>query len=124
MTITYLYNPITRNKRPVDVTNTQIRGVGSWLLKYYKNNKKKTATVYAELLKLQAKSGPFSRPFDWAATKKMDLVLWWKSLFSSYTELVQLAKMVFLVLPTMGATERNWSAFGYIHSKNRNSLLN
>jgi len=93
-------------------------------LKYYKNNEKKTAIVYAELLELRAKLGPFSRPLNWAAAKKMDLVLWWKSLFSSHTKLVQLAKMVLSVLPTTGAAERNWSAFGYIYSKNRNSLLN
>ena len=64
MIIAYLYNPITYNKRPVNITNTQIRSVGSWLLKYYKNDEKKTATVYAELLELQAKSGPFSRPLN------------------------------------------------------------
>ena len=32
--------------------------------------------------------------------------------------------MALLVSPTMGAAERNWSAFSYIHSRNRNSLLN
>jgi hypothetical protein len=32
--------------------------------------------------------------------------------------------MALLVSPTTGATERNWLASGYIHSKNRNSLLN
>ena len=52
MKIAYFYNPIIYNKRPVDVTNIQIRGIRSWLLKYYKKDKKKTAIVYAELLKL------------------------------------------------------------------------
>ena len=75
MTIAYLCDPITRNERPVDVTNIQIKGVGSWLLKYYKKDEKKTTTVYAELLELQAKSSPFSRPLNWAAVKKIDLVL-------------------------------------------------
>ena len=124
MTIAYLCDPITRDKMPVNVTDKQIKGVRGWLLKHYKNNKKKTAIVYVELLKLRAKSGPFSRPLNWAAAKKMDLVLWWKSLFLSYTKLIQLAKWALLISPTTSAAERNWSAFSYIHSKNRNSLLN
>jgi hypothetical protein len=143
MTIAYLCDPVTRDKMPVEVTDKQIKGtfiillpaircltdkqikgVGGWLLKHYKNDEKKTATVYAELLELRAKSGPFSRPLDWEAAKKMDLVLWWKSLFSSHTELIQLAKWALSISPTTGAAERNWSAFGYIHSKSRNSLLN
>jgi len=52
MTIAYLCNPVARDKMPVEVTDKQIKGVGGWLLKHYKNNKKKTATVYAELLEL------------------------------------------------------------------------
>ena len=64
MTIAYLYNPIARNKRPIDVTDKQIKGVRGWLLEHYKNNKKKTAIVYAELLKLRARLGPFSRPLN------------------------------------------------------------
>jgi len=32
--------------------------------------------------------------------------------------------MALLVLPTIGAAERNWSAFSYICGRNRNSLLN
>ena len=88
MTIAYLCDPITRDKKPVNITNKQIKGVRDWLLGYYKKDEKKTATVYAKFLKLRAKSGPFSRLFDWAAAKKMDLVLWWKSLFSSHTELI------------------------------------
>ena len=52
ITITYLYNPITYNKRPINITNRQIRGIGDWLLEHYKNDKKKIATVYAKLLKL------------------------------------------------------------------------
>jgi len=46
ITIAYLCNPITRNKRPINITDKQIRGVRGWLLKYYKNDEKKTATVY------------------------------------------------------------------------------
>ncbi len=52
MTIAYFYNPITRNKRPINITDMQIKGIRSWLLKYYKNDEKKTAIVYTELLKL------------------------------------------------------------------------
>ena len=88
ITIAYLCDPIARNKRPINVTDRQIRGVRGWLLEHYKNDEKKTATVYAELLELRAKLGPFSRPLNWAAAKKMDLILWWKSLFLSYTKLV------------------------------------
>ena len=76
MTIAYLYDPVARDEIPIEVTDKQIKGVRGWLLKHYKNDEKKTATVYAELLELRAKSGPFSRPLDWAAAKKIDLVLW------------------------------------------------
>jgi len=75
ITIAYLCNPIARDKIPINITDKQIKGVRGWLLKHYKNDKKKTATVYIELLKLRAKLGPFSRPLNWAAVKKMDLVL-------------------------------------------------
>ena len=37
---------------PVKVTNKQIKGIRGWLLKHYKNNEKKTAIVYTELLEL------------------------------------------------------------------------
>ena len=75
MTIAYLYNPIARDKRSINITDKHIKGVGGWLLEHYQNDEKKTATVYAELLELRAKSGPFSRPLDWAAAKKIDIVL-------------------------------------------------
>ena len=52
MTIAYLCNPVARDKMPVEVTDKQIKGVGGWLLKHYKNNEKKTAIVYIELLEL------------------------------------------------------------------------
>ena len=96
MTIAYLCDPV---ERPVDVTDEQIRGVGGWLFEHYKNDEKKTATVFAELLELRAKSGHFDRPLGWAAANKMDLVLWWESLFSSQTELVQLAQRALSVSP-------------------------
>ena len=50
ITIAYLCDPTARDKRPVNVTNKQIKGVRGWLLRYYKNNKKKASIVYAELL--------------------------------------------------------------------------
>ena len=52
MTIAYLCDPVTCDERPVNITDEQIRDIGGWLLEHYKNNKKKTATVYAELLEL------------------------------------------------------------------------
>ena len=52
MTITYFYDFITRDKRLINVTNKQIKGVKNWLLKYYKNNEKKTAIMYIKFLKL------------------------------------------------------------------------
>jgi hAT family C-terminal dimerisation region len=55
----------------------------------------------------------------------MDSVLWWQSLFSSsYSELTALAKWALCIASTISAAERNWSAFGHIHSKKRNRLLN
>ena len=50
MTIAYPCDPTARDKRPVNVTDKQIKGVGGWLLKHYKNDKKKASIVYAELL--------------------------------------------------------------------------
>ena len=35
-----------------------------------------------------------------------------------------MAKWALLISPTTGAAERNWSAFSYIYSRKRNSLLN
>ena len=36
--IAYLYNPIIYNEMPIEVTNKQIKSVGGWLLKHYKND--------------------------------------------------------------------------------------
>src|ERR1700733_12592435 len=49
MTIAYLCDLTARNKRPVNIINKQIRGIGGWLLRHYKNNEKKASIVYAEL---------------------------------------------------------------------------
>jgi hypothetical protein len=52
MIIAYLCDPVACNEMPVEVTDKQIKGIRGWLLKHYKNDEKKTATVYAELLEL------------------------------------------------------------------------
>jgi len=81
--------------------------------------------VYADLFYLRARAGSFSNELNWNAAYNMDPVLWWQSLFSSsYPELTALAKWALCIAPTTGAAERNWSAFGHIHSKKRNRLLN
>ena len=101
-----------------------MKDIGTWLFEHY-NDKEKAIKIFAELLHLRAREGSFGNELHWNAAYNMDPVLWWQSLFSSsYPELTILAKWALCIAPTTGAAERNWSAFGHIHNKKRNQLLN
>ena len=54
---------------------------------------------------------------------KVDSLFKWKSQFPNI-KLSELAQDLLSINPSSGATERNWSTFGYIHSKSRNRLRN
>ena len=48
---------------------------------------------------------------------------WWSQQFG-HTVLAKVALDILSISPSAGAAERNWSTFGYIHSKSRNRLRN
>ena len=49
---------------------------------------------------------------------------WWGLVAGRYPALSHVALKVFSIPATSAASERNWSAFGFIHSKLRNRLSN
>ena len=49
---------------------------------------------------------------------------WWHFHGADYTELRNMAKKITHQRMTSSACERNWSAYGFIHSKSRNKLTN
>ncbi len=49
---------------------------------------------------------------------------WWKLVARRYPVLSNIALKVLSIPATSAASERNWSAFGFIHNKLRNRMLN
>ncbi|CAG8809317.1 2969_t:CDS:2, partial [Gigaspora margarita] len=48
---------------------------------------------------------------------------WWNLLRMQYPNLSQVARKILSILSTSAASERNWSAYGFINSKLRNRML-
>uniref|UniRef100_U9TDT1 HAT C-terminal dimerisation domain-containing protein n=1 Tax=Rhizophagus irregularis (strain DAOM 181602 / DAOM 197198 / MUCL 43194) TaxID=747089 RepID=U9TDT1_RHIID len=69
------------------------------------------------------KNGVFVNKLAWETAGKVDPITWWCGNFSySAPELTQVAKKVLSIPTSSAASERNWSAFAYIHDKKRNWL--
>ena len=50
--------------------------------------------------------------------------VWWESFGAPATELFKVAERVLSFVPVASSAERNWSCFGFIHSKLRARLYN
>jgi hypothetical protein len=81
------------------------------------------AKIYAQLLLFFNKAGMFQNPGYWDAEllKQVHARIWWTQFDC---ELSVLAQELLSIMPSSGAAERNWSTFGFIHSKLRNRLRN
>ncbi|CAB5208052.1 unnamed protein product [Rhizophagus irregularis] len=76
-----------------------------------------------QILNYKEKNGVFVNKLAWETAGKVDPITWWCGNFSySAPELTQVAKKVLSIPTSSAASERNWSAFAYIHDKKRNWL--
>jgi hypothetical protein len=72
-----------------------------------------------------AKTDEFSGALLWASVKHSSPISWWKSNFMhKFPIVVELACRVLSIPTSSAAAERNWSNFGFIHSKLRARLNN
>ena len=69
-----------------------------------------------------AAAGTPSIPFNALMNGKVTVLQWWKNEGENWPLLQPTAIQVFSLAPSSAASERNFSTFGFIHSKLRNSL--
>ena len=95
------------------------------LLCSFSNTPADEARATIQLSEFRNRTGNFVEAVKWdkVAWEKGPLV-WWESFGSGATELFQVAERVFSFVPVASASERNWSCFGFIHSKLRARLYN
>jgi hypothetical protein len=80
-----------------------------------------TGKVISNVAEYRSSSGFWSRKSIWESAKYINPTTWWSGLCTAQP-LNPLASRLLQVPPTSAACERNWSAFGNIHTKLRNRL--
>ena len=85
----------------------------------------KASKALLQLQDCRLKCGDFSDSLLWTeeATKGSALS-WWDLWGGGVPELQDVLKRVFSITCVTSGAERNWSIFGFLHSKNRNRLYN
>ena len=87
----------------------------SQFIKFYSND---ATIIGTQLLHYREKSGIFANKLAWETAGKVDPITWWNGNFiDSAPELTQMAKRVLSIPTSSAASERNLSAFAYIHDK-------
>lgn len=109
---------------PQILTAGELNYVLSWLKKYYASDINKANRMYAQLASFNVRDQPYNNNTIWdeGVRRSFTSLLWWK--VHHHDELSDLAQDILSIQPTSGAAERNWSTFGFIHTKSRNRLLN
>lgn len=77
--------------------------------------------VMSNVAEYRNSSGFWSRKSVWESAKHINSTVWWSGLCNGQS-LNPLASRLLQVPPTSAASERNWSAFGNVHTKLRNRL--
>ena len=126
MTIPFLADPQERAKRPeVKVTDVQLKGLLPFLFQYCLKDREVTGRLYAKLHTLKAVdiNRYLKEDFHWIASKHMEPIQWWQSMWMERDPvLAELCMLALSISPTTGDAERNWSAHGFIHNLRRNRL--
>jgi hypothetical protein len=78
--------------------------------------------IIMEYSEYVGKLGGFSENHLWGNLTKKP-INWWKLVARQYPVLSKIALKVLSIPATSAASERNWSAFGFIHNKLRNRML-
>ncbi|CAB4422917.1 unnamed protein product [Rhizophagus irregularis] len=79
--------------------------------------------VLEEYSKFIGKCGGFSKSYLWGDIKNKP-INWWHLLEKRYPLLSSIALTLLSIPVTSAASERNWPAYKFIHSKLRNRLIN
>jgi hypothetical protein len=94
--------------------------ISQFIQKYYSDN---AVIIWTQILNYRRKNGVFANKLAWETSDNVDPITWWSGNFSdSAPELTQVAKKVLSIPTSSAVSERNWSAFAYIHDKKRNRL--
>ena len=103
-----------------DLPSNSMDTISKFIQEYYP---KESTTIWTQILQYKNQSGVFSNNLSWASIDAVDSVTWWKSQFQySASELTKIALCILRIPTSSAASERNWSAFSYIHDKKRNRL--
>lgn len=121
---------VTLPNRLAEPSPQVLKEVHSWLVTQFPErppsdqHQPSHASIYAELLSFINKRDIYADSHYWntAVLSAVHPLDWWKSHFK--TDLSELAQDLLSIIPSSGTAERNWSTFGYIHSKSRNRLRN
>ncbi|CAG8798830.1 12825_t:CDS:1, partial [Racocetra fulgida] len=79
--------------------------------------------ILEEFAEYVEKINRFSASYLWSPIKEK-LCNWWNLVKARYPVLSDMALKLLSIPVTSAASERNWSAFSFIHTKLRNHLLN
>ncbi|GBB87185.1 hypothetical protein RclHR1_13620001 [Rhizophagus clarus] len=117
MEVVHLLDPSFHGRH---LTSDSMNKISLFIQKYYSDN---AVIIWTQILNYKEKNRVFANKLAWEIAGKIDPVTWWYGNFSdSAPELTQVAKKVLSILTSSAASERNWSAFAYIHDKKRNQL--
>ena len=81
-----------------------------------------SVSLFIELVTFRQKNSPYDNETIWLSSANLIPSVWWQSWLNS--KLQQLAIKVLSIPTSSAAAERNFSTFGFIHSKVRNRLQN
>lgn len=118
MEIAHLLDPSFHGRR---LTSNSMNKISLFIQKYYSADN--AVIIWKQILNYKEKNGVFENKLAWKTAGEIDPITWWCGNFSdSAPELTQLAKRILSIPTSSAASERNWSAFAYIHDKKRNRL--
>ncbi|CAB4384791.1 unnamed protein product [Rhizophagus irregularis] len=122
-----IYHPVMEVAHLLDpsfhgchLTSNSMDRISQFIQKYYSDN---AVIIWTQILNYRRKTGVFANKLAWETSDNVDPITWWSGNFSdSAPEFTQVAKKVLSIPTSSAASERNWSAFAYIHDKKRNRL--
>jgi hypothetical protein len=83
-----------------------------------------SAIIWEQITLYRTQTGIFNITLAWNTIDKINPIAWWKGNFMQLaSQLTKLAIRVLSIPSSSAVSERNWSAFSYIHDKKRNRLM-
>jgi hypothetical protein len=95
------------------------------IIKSFSDSTTDAAKAMSQLTDFRNRTGVFADPILWCSEAwEKGPLHWWDTYGTSAAELYRVCERVFSFVPVASAAERNWSCFGFIHSKLRARLYN